>query len=98
MEKVIEAITPTHRSGWAMQSWDAGTGKPTFWRQSEVTEVSHDDGADSYRVGLECGTKPSDDDRVAARLESDARHAGYVMTHFHPYLGEAALVKMTVDT
>ncbi|MDB6425868.1 cell division protein FtsK [Curtobacterium sp. 20TX0008] len=93
--KVLEAIEPMHGTGWAVQSFDPTTGNLTLVRQAAVTEVLRDDSSDSYRVGLERGTKPADGEKVASRLESDPQHRGFVMTQFDPYLGTATLSRLS---
>ncbi|MEK6312001.1 MAG: cell division protein FtsK, partial [Curtobacterium sp.] len=89
-------IEPEHGTGWVVQDYDPASGKLTLTRQGAVTQVSRVDDVDEYKVSLERGTKPADGDRVAARLESDPRHEGYVMIRFEPYLAEATLARMSL--
>jgi len=97
VDLVMRKIEPEHGDGWSIQSYDPNSGKLTLARQGAVTQVSRADGGDEYTVTLERGTKPSDGDQVAARLESDPRHDGYVMTRFEPYLAEATLARLSTD-
>jgi len=94
---VTEKIEPEHGTGWTLQSYDGATGKLTLRRQTAVNQVTRNAADDSFVVDLEYGTKPADGDKVAAQLESDPQHAGYVMVAFEPHLGEATLAKMTKD-
>ncbi len=87
-----------HGTGWKMQSFNPDDGSITLTRQSAVTQVSKSTAKrDSYDVGLRAGTKPADGEQVAAQLESDPRHQGYLMTAFEPFLGTATLSKMTTE-
>lgn len=85
-----------HGVGWAIQSFNPEDGTVTLTRHSAVTQVSKSViNHDSYDVNLAAGTKPSDGEQVAAQLESDPRHLGYVMTSFEPFLGQATLSKLS---
>ncbi|AZZ54900.1 FtsK/SpoIIIE domain-containing protein [Rathayibacter iranicus] len=98
IEAVLTKVAKTDAgTGWSMQSHDPETGTLTLTRQSAVTQVSKSKERGSYDVGLRSGTKPADGDQVAAHLESDPRHRGYVMTKFEPFLGTATLSKLSAD-
>ncbi|WP_159599145.1 FtsK/SpoIIIE domain-containing protein [Agromyces humi] len=83
--------------GWSVDHANIVDGTVTATRQVQITEIEHGTGkqAHSKEVTLARGTKPTDGDRVAARLES--QYDGYRLTKFEPYLGWARLTKMTDD-
>ena len=65
-------------------------------RQVAVTEVEAGELADDrLEVRLPRGTKPSDGDKVATKLED--QHPGYVLVAFEPFLGRATLARLTSD-
>lgn len=81
-----------------MQSFNPDDGSITLTRQSAVTQIAKSTKhKNSYDVGLRTGTKPTDGEQVAALLESDPRHQGYIMTAFEPFLGQATLSKLNVE-
>ena len=78
---------------WALEMVDLASGVAYARRQVEVTELEAADGsAERMEVRLASGTKPSDAERVAARLED--QHPGWTMTSFDPWLGRAELAKV----
>lgn len=95
-KRAMEAVTAKYGDGWDLQSYDPATGKATFWRQVGYMQVTAS-GTDSKEVDIP-GVKPSDGDRVAAKLEADPENAGYVMTKFDPFLFSATLTKMTKES
>ena len=98
LDAVLQMIAEKtdHGTGWKLQSHNPDDGSITLIRQSAITQVSKSSARrDSYDVGLMSGTKLADGAQVAAQLESDPRHQGYIMTAFEPYLGTATLSKMT---
>ena len=100
LDAVLKTIAEKtdHGTGWKLQSHNPDDGSITLIRQSAITQVSKSSKhRDSYDVGLMAGTKPADGAQVAAQLESDPRHKGYIMTAFEPFLGTATLSKMTTE-
>ena len=78
---------------WALEMVDLVAGVAYARRQVEVTELEAADGsAERMEVRLASGTRPSDAERVAARLED--QHPGWTMTAFDPWLGRAELAKV----
>ena len=80
--------------GWAFESLLLDDGKVTFTRETAMLEV-HEGEKSAKKLRLPSGTKPSDGDKIAARME-DA-NPGYVLVRFDPHLGEAIMSKMTDD-
>jgi hypothetical protein len=89
-------IAEKHGDGFLVDSIDPAAGVAYASRQVAVTEVSSGSGsrasAGTKEVRLPRGTKPSDGDRVAARLAD--QHPGYAMVTFEPFLGRAVLARM----
>jgi hypothetical protein len=87
-------IAETYGEGWVVDSIDPAQRIAYATRQSATIEVSAPaDTADVIEVRLPRGTKPSDGDRVAARLED--QHPGYCLVDFDPYLGKAVLHRLS---
>ncbi|MGN7187041.1 hypothetical protein [Microbacterium enclense] len=96
VKRVLEAVSAKHGEGWSLQSFDPTTGRGTFWRQVGYMQIV-DSGSDQKEVDIP-GVKPSDGEKVAAKLEADPANAGYVMTKFDPYLYSATLTKMSKES
>lgn len=78
---------------WEVDSIDPVAGVAYASRMAAMTEVTRaTDVADAFMVRLARGTRPSDGDKVATKLE--AQHEGYWMTLFEPFLGRATLTKL----
>jgi hypothetical protein len=88
-------ISDTYGDGFEISSINVKTRVATASRQASITEVS-DGEEDSFEVRLAKGTKPSDGEKVAIRLEED--YPGCVMTGFEPFLGKATLTKSSPET
>jgi len=81
---------------WHIEMVDLASGVAYARRQVEVTEVQAEDGSvGCMEVRLASATKPTDAERVAARLED--QHPGWTMTAFDPWLGRAELARIPDD-
>jgi replicative DNA helicase len=77
-----------------LESIDPIAGTAFATRHVAVTEVNAGEQTeDRFEVRLPMGTKPSDGEKIAARLED--QHPGYVLAAFEPYLGRALLARLT---
>lgn len=94
MPALEHKITEAHGDGWEVDSIDPGQRIAYATRRAATIEVSApSDTADRIEVRLPRGTKPSDGDRVAIRLED--QHPGFCLTAFDPYLGKAVLTRLS---
>lgn len=94
MAALERKIAEAHGEGWEVDSIDPAQRIAYATRRSATIEVSApEDAADRIEVKLPRGTKPSDGDRVAARLED--QHPGFCLTVFDPYLGKAVLSRLS---
>jgi len=104
--RALEAkIAEKHGDGFLVDSIDPEAGLAYASRQVEVTEVTEaQSGGKSTASGpsrmkevrLPRGTKPSDGDKVAAKLAD--QHPGFAMINFEPFLGRAVLARMDEKT
>lgn len=92
---LMKIITDRYGAGFDLDSIDPTLGTAHASRQVAITEVTHNASADSFEVRLARGTKPSDGERVEAKLID--QNPGYFMTGFEPFLGKATLTRMTDD-
>lgn len=101
IDAVLRRLAETdYGTGWEIQSFDPTTGMLTLTRGALLMQVHSADRSESVksrRVELGPDTRPTDGEKVAAKLESDPAHAGFYMTRFDPYLREATLTKMSRD-
>jgi hypothetical protein len=93
LEKVI---ADKHGDGFEIDSIDPVAGTAFATRQVAVTEIDAGErSGDRLEVRLPRGTKPSDGDKVATKLED--QHPGFVLVEFEPFLGRATLARLTPD-
>lgn len=92
---LLSMIAKRHGEGWEIDSIDPARGMASASRHAAMTEVTANEETDSFDVRLSRGTKPSDGDKQAVKLED--QHAGYYMTNFEPFLGKATLTRLTDD-
>lgn len=98
LDEVLKKVADHGKgTGWEVASFDPVGRQLTLQRQTAVTQVTKRAGEDSYRVEIPRDTRPTDGDKIAAKLEGDPRHAGYFMTRFDPYAGEATLSKLSKE-
>ena len=96
-KSLITLITDDHGPGWEIENINLDRGTATASRMVEINEVSKDErSGDTIEVRLTRNTKPSDGDKMAAKLES--QHEGYYLTEFEPFLGFAIMTRMDSDT
>ena len=94
MPALERKIAEAHGEGWGVDSIDPAKRIAYATRRAATIEVSAPaDAADRIEVRLPRGTKPSDGDRVATRLED--QHPGFCLTDFDPYLGKAVLSRLS---
>ena len=94
MAALERKIAEAHGEGWEVDSIDPDKRIAYATRRAATIEVSApEDTADRIEVRLPRGTKPSDGDRVATRLED--QHPGFCLTGFDPYLGKAVLTRLS---
>lgn len=95
MEALQALIAKEHGEGFEIESIDLAESVASATRQVQVMQVVQETaaGRDVQQITLPRSTKPSDGDKVAARLE-DA-HPGYTLTRFEPFLYQATMEKMT---
>jgi len=88
-------VNDAHGGGWEIDSIDLAARIAYATRSAATIELARSTGAPdgSIEVRLPRGTKPSDGDRVAAKLED--QHPGFYLSSFDPYLGRAVLSKLT---
>lgn len=93
--KALERLIAEHHGdGWELDSIDLDAGVAHAMRRATITEMDRSDSeSETIEIALARGTKPSDGDRVAARLE-DA-NPGWSMTVYDPHLGRAVLGKLS---
>lgn len=105
LKALTAKIAEKHGEGFVVDSIDPAEGAAYASRQVEVTEVTEaQSGGKSTASGpsrmkevrLPRGTKPSDGDKVAAKLTD--QHQGYAMVKFEPFLGRAVLALMDEKT
>jgi len=107
IKALVAKITEIHGEGFSVDSIDPDEGVAYATRQVAVTEVSAAaNGHDGHSAGkskvsrkevrLPRGTKPSDGEKVAAKLAD--QHPGYAMVSFEPFLGRALLSTMDERT
>jgi len=98
-------VAEQHGDGFAIDSIDPTAGIAYASRQVEVTEVSESQNgrkgptpgpSHMKEVRLARGTKPSDGDKVAAKMAD--QHEGFAMVRFEPFLGKALLAMMDENT
>lgn len=89
-------IAERYGPDFVVESIDIKAMRATATRQAHITEVEEADEPDTVTVQLARGTKPSDGDRLAARL-ADQYGEGWEMTSFEPFLGKAVLTKLSPD-
>ncbi len=95
-QRALEAlIAKKHGDGFEVESIDPKTRTAIASRQVTITEVTQAEQSDSFEVRLARGTKPTDGDRVEAKLMDS--YPGYFMTRFEPFLGKATLTRLTDD-
>lgn len=92
---LLKLIGDRHGEGFEIDSIDPQQMVAYASRQAAVTEVTAA-GSDCFDVRLVRGTRPSDGDRIAAKLAS--QHEGYSMVRFEPFLGRATLARMDAAT
>lgn len=91
---LVKLIAQRHGDGFEIQHIDPVQRVAVATRQVAITEVTAAVRAkDSFEVRLARGTRPTDGDKVAAKLED--QHPGYYLTGFEPFLGRATLTKMS---
>ena len=91
---LLKYIAQKHGDGFEIEHIDPAQGVVVAARQVAITEVTAAAKTkDSFEVRLARGTRPTDGDKVAAKLED--QNPGYYLTAFEPYLGKATLTKMT---
>jgi hypothetical protein len=87
-------VADKHGDGWEIESIDPAAGTAYATRQVAVTEVdAGEQSKDRFEVRLPRGTKPSDGEKVATKLED--QHSGFVLVEFEPFLGRATLARLT---
>jgi len=97
LEMLLQKITESGRgTGWEFQSYNPTTGQVFLTRRGLLTSVGIEH-EDSFPIELMRGLKPSDGERIAVEMESNPEYAGYVMTRFDPFAGEATMTKLTPD-
>lgn len=90
-------IADRHGDGWEVDHIDPEAGEAVATKHVAITEIAASSVDPDERVmKLAKGTKPSDGDKVAARLAD--QNPGWEMTRFDPYLATATLAKMDADT
>ncbi len=79
-----------------LESIDPIAGTAFATRHVAVTEIdAGEQTGDRFEVRLPRGTKPSDGEKIAAKLED--QHDGYALVEFEPFLGRATLARLTPD-
>lgn len=90
---LAKMVADKHGEGFEVDSIDPRAGVAYATRQAAITEVTAaESGADSFEMRLPRGTKPSDGDKIAARMED--QHPGFYVTRFEPFLGKAVLTRL----
>lgn len=95
VKALLKKIAEQYGEGFELDSIDPGTGVAYATRRAAVTEVAVST-ANSFDIRLARGTKPSDGDKVAAKLSD--QHEGFAMVRFEPFLGRATLARMDEPT
>ncbi|MHB8318083.1 MAG: FtsK/SpoIIIE domain-containing protein [Acidimicrobiales bacterium] len=98
LKALAKVIAEKYGEGFEIDSIDPTAGTAYAIRQAAVTEIgtASSEKSTSKEVRLMRGTKPSDGDKVAAKLAD--QHPGFVMVRFEPFLGRAILSKMDPAT
>ena len=100
LKSLAKRIAEKYGDGFEIDSIDPEAGTAFATRQAAVTEIGAAKGSSSRsamkEVRLARGTKPSDGDKVAAKLSD--QHPGYAMVKFEPFLGRAILAEMDSQT
>jgi len=106
LEKVVEAERKKagasetaqemgeNRADWKVLSYDSKTNKLTIYRQAAIAQIDEDRRGVRV-VSIPSGTKPTEAEGIAARLQE--MYPGYYLSDFNPHLGRAQLTKMTLD-
>ena len=94
LKALEKLVSDKHGDGWEIDSIDPVAGTAFATRQVAVTEVDAGEKTEErFEVRLPRGTKPSDGEKVATKLED--QHPGYVLVEFEPFLGKATLARLT---
>lgn len=92
---LVKLIADQYGTGFVIDSIDLQSGTAKASRQAAITEVTENRATSSFDVRLARGTKPSDGDGAAAKLED--QYPGHYMTRFEPFLGRATLTRLSDD-
>ena len=94
LKALEKLVADRHGDGWELDSIDPIIGVAFITRHVAVTEVDAGTQTEErFEVRLPRGTKPSDGEKVATKLED--QHPGYALVEFEPFLGKATLARLT---
>lgn len=104
-QALVKLVAEKHGDGFEIDHIDPVGMTATASRQATITEVtarpktiggSKSERADSFEVRLPKGTKPSDGDRISAKMAD--QYEGFYVTTFEPFLGKAVLTRLDDST
>lgn len=102
---LAQLIEKQHGDGFEIDHIDPEAGTATASRQAAITEVTErktdkpvggNRTSRSMEVRLPRGTKPTDGDKVAAKMAD--QYGGFYLTTFDPFLGKAVLTELDDET